>query len=95
MRSQALASNVANLDTPDYQRAEVRFEEVLQARRRTTPSLRGPETTEPTLEVGEGPPLLEDELMSLADTQMRTQLTTRALQDYFDLLRTGILGRSA
>ncbi len=40
------------------------------------------------------PPLLEDELMEIADTQMRTQLASRALHEHFARMRTGITGRS-
>lgn len=94
MRTQALADNIANLDTPGYQRETVRFEDELQALRRSTPSLRAPEDAQARYEVENGPALLEDEMMSLADTQMRTQLTSRALREHFELLRTGITGRT-
>lgn len=94
MRTQALANNIANLDTPGYQREAVHFEAELQRLRRGAPGLRAPETATPDLVVEEGPAFLEDEMMTLADTQMRTQLTARALRDYFDLLRTGIIGRA-
>lgn len=94
MRAQTLADNIANLETPGYQRETVRFEDELQARRRSTPALRTPEDVRARIDVEEGPALLEDELMSLADTQMRTQLTARALREHFDLLRTGITGRA-
>lgn len=91
-RLKSLASNVANLDTPGYNRLSVSFEDSLQRARRG-----GPDRTEGVTAqmVEEGaPPLLEDELMELADTQMRTQLATRALHEHFALLRTGITGRA-
>lgn len=94
MRTQTLANNIANLDTPDYQRESVHFEDELQRLRRGAPNIRTPEAIEPDVVVEEGPAFLEDEMMSLADTQMRTQLTSRALRDYFELLRTGIIGRA-
>ncbi len=94
MRSQALADNIANLDTPDYQRETVRFEDELQLRRRSTPSLRTPEDVQGRYEIEDAPAFLEEEMMSLADTQMRTQLTSRALREHFDILRTGITGRT-
>ena len=94
MRTQTLANNIANLDTPDYQRESVAFEEELQRMRRGGPGLRAPELARPDVVQEDGPALLEDEMMSLADTQMRTQLTSRALRDYFELLRTGIIGRA-
>lgn len=93
-RSQAVASNLANLDTPGYQRVGVTFEETLQDIRR---SLSGPRTIEdaqPRMQVDAEAPILEDEMMELADTQMRTQLATRALREHFELMSTGITGRS-
>ena len=91
LRTRTVASNVANLDTPGYQRATVSFEDALQRARRapggleTTPGAR--------VRVEDRPPLLEDEMMELADTQMRTQLATRALSEHFSLMRTSITGR--
>ena len=94
-RMQALTSNAANLDTPGYQRLSVDFEESLQqARRRVA----GPDDTSdvgPRVNVEDGPALLEDELMGLADTQARTQMASRALREHFELVRTGITGRTA
>lgn len=93
-RRQALSSNIANLDTPGYQRVSVSFEEHLQEARHEVPSLRRTDNVTARMRVEEGPPILEDELMGLADTQMRTQLTSRALREHFKLMRTGITGRS-
>ena len=89
-RLTSVSSNVANLDTPGYQRRTVGFEEALQRARRT-----GGPADAVTARMGQEarPPQLEDELMELADTQMRTQLATRALHDQFALIRTGITGR--
>lgn len=94
LRLQGLASNIANLDTPGAERTSVRFEESLQRARRSGPAGTAPDGVTAQV-VSEGsPPQLEDELMELADTQMRTQLAARALHDQFALLRTGITGRS-
>jgi flagellar basal-body rod protein FlgB len=41
-RMRALAANVANLDTPGYQRVEVAFEEQLSRARRLAPSRADP-----------------------------------------------------
>ena len=91
VRLQRLSANVANLDTPGYNRQSVTFEESLQRAHRTGTR----DASEVTARVVEEdrPPLLEDELMELADTQMRTQLATRALHEHFARLRTGITGR--
>ncbi|MDQ7040289.1 MAG: flagellar basal body protein [Rhodothermus sp.] len=93
-RLKALASNIANLDTPGYQRMSVSFEETLREVRHRIPGLRRPEEVTPRMQIEETPPILENELMELADTQLRTQLTARALRDYFDLMRTAITGRT-
>ncbi len=93
-RLRALSSNIANLDTPGYQRVSVAFEEALRKARHQVPSLRRPENVEPTMRLEATAPVLEDELMELADTQMRTQLVTRALREHFDLMRTSITGRT-
>lgn len=93
-RAKALTSNISNLDTPGYRRMSVTFEESLQEARHT---IAGPEVRSdirPHMEIEETPPVLEDELMEMADTQMRTQLAGRALREHFDLLRTGITGNA-
>ena len=90
-RLKSLSSNVANLDTPGATRQTVGFEDALQRARRT--GSRPADAVAPRLAMDDRPPQLEDELMELADTQMRTQLATRALHDQFALLRTGITGR--
>lgn len=92
-RLKALTSNLANLDTPGYQRMSVRFEEALQEARHAIPGLRDFNHIKPRMKVGETGPVLEDELMNLADTQMRTQFSTRSLREHFGMLRTGITGR--
>ncbi len=94
MRSRTVATNVANLDTPGYQRTGVAFEEALQRARRSPSGVRDPQAVAPRVEADDRPPLLEDEMMELADTQMRTQLATRALSEHFALLRAGVTGRS-
>ena len=92
-RMQALSSNVANLDTPGYQRMSVSFEETLQDVRHSVDAVHGMEDVEPRMKVEDTSPILEDELMELADTQMRTQLASRALRKHFDMMRTGITGQ--
>ena len=94
-RLRALTSNIANLDTPGYQRLYVSFEDRLQEVRHAIPGLRDVTDVDPKMQVGAEPGILEDELMNLADTQMRVQFSTKALHDHFDMIRMGIQGRSA
>ena len=93
-RMQALSSNIANLDTPGYQRLTVTFEETLQDVRHQVPSLRNESDVQAAMRVEEEGPILEEELMDLADTQMRTQMASRALHEHFGMLRTSITGRT-
>ncbi len=93
-RMQTAASNVANLDTPGYQRMTVSFEDALQDARRSVAGPRIADDIEPRVVVEDGAPILEDEMMDLADTQMRTQLASRALQGHFNKMRIGITGRT-
>jgi flagellar basal-body rod protein FlgB len=91
-RRRALSGNLANIDTPGYDRASVSFEGELREAR---DSPLGTEQSEVEAEVvvEDEKPVLENELMALSDTQMRTQHAARALSHHFDLMRTGITGR--
>jgi flagellar basal-body rod protein FlgB len=94
LRQKAIASNVANVDTPGYKRLEVPFEEQLQKAQNSGGGGIDMSKIQPSLqETGEAP-LLEDEMMTLADTQIRAQLVTRSLRHNFQLLRAGITGRN-
>jgi len=93
-RMQALSSNLANLDTPDYQRMSVSFEEALQDVRHRVAGSRSEADITPRMQVEDDAPVLEDELMDLADTQMRTQLVARALHEHFGMMRMTITGRT-
>jgi flagellar basal-body rod protein FlgB len=92
-RRRALSSNLSNLDTPEYDRLSVSFEDELRKARGPGGIQAEGDVTGRT-EVEDGPPILEDELMTLADTQMRTQFASRALREHYSLMRTGITGRS-
>lgn len=92
-RMKALSSNLANLDTPGYQRLSVSFEEKLQEVRHAIPGQRDVLDVRARMQVHEDVPIIEDELMNLADVQMRTQFSTRALHEHFDTIRMGITGR--
>lgn len=94
-RLKALSSNLANLDTPGYQKLSVDFEETLQENRHAIPGIRGATSVEPRMQVEDTPATLETELMNLADTQMRMQFSTRALHDHFEMIKSGITGRVA
>ncbi len=89
LRQKAIAANVANLDTPGYKRKEVSFEDQLQ--QADALHLKGMASkVEPRMIEEDRSPQLEDEMMTLADTQMRVQLTTRALRHSFQMIQTSI-----
>lgn len=91
LRQKITSANIANADTPGYKRSEVRFEDQLQQAQATKKSGAG---ITPTIEVTEENVILEDEMIEMADTQMRVQLVSRSIRHHFDLLRTGITGLS-
>jgi flagellar basal-body rod protein FlgB len=94
-RTQAVSSNIANMDTPGYQRLSVSFEDHLQEARHSITGATRMSEVQPKMNIEDAPPIIENELMELADTQMRTQMATRALREHFETLRIGITGRSA
>lgn len=94
LRQKAIASNVANIDTPGYKRIEVPFEEQLRKAQQMQSSARDFNEMEPQLKELDEAPLLEDEMLTLADTQIRAQLVTRSLRHSFQLLKAGITGRN-
>ena len=93
-RLKAMATNLANMDTPGYQRMRVSFEDTLQEVRHEIPGLRHTTEVRPKMRVDNTRPILEDELMNLADTQMRAQFSTKTLHDHFMMIQSGITGRN-
>jgi len=91
LRQRITASNIANADTPGYNRNEVRFEDELQ-QVRIRDSGRALHEVTPSIELTDQPVVLEDELLEMSDTQIRVNLVTRSLRHHFDMLRTGITG---
>ena len=94
LRQKAIASNVANIDTPGYGRLEVNFEEQLQKAQEMQSGSGNISDIDVRINQTEEQPLLEDEMMTLADTQIRAQLVTRSLRHSFQLLKAGIVGRN-
>lgn len=87
LRQRITSSNIANVDTPGYRRHTVEFESALQEARESGKAMH--EVNPHIKETNEGV-VLENELLEMADTQMRVQLVTRSLRHYFDTLQTGI-----
>lgn len=94
LRQKITASNIANIDTPGYKKTAVSFEKELQRVEEMPIRSNTPANVEPRIIQTDETPVLEDEMMTMADTQMRVQLVTRALKENFDQLRSGITGQS-
>ncbi|WP_189078489.1 flagellar basal body rod protein FlgB [Mangrovihabitans endophyticus] len=95
-RQSAIADNIANIETPGYQARKVKFEESLAHAVRTgaapsgvTPSVQ--RSLEPTRLNGSNVNL-DQETLSHLDTTMRYQLTLRALDHEYGMLRDAIKG---
>lgn len=91
LRQRVTAANIANIDTPDYSRKEVRFEDEL-GKVREREGLSGMTGVTPSVGLTDQPVELEDELIEMADTQIRVNLVTRNIRHHFELLRNGITG---
>lgn len=95
MRLGAIASNIANAETPGYRRRDVAFEAALERALRdgermpdpvlyVDPTIRGPK--------GTGVDLVQ-EMAALARTQLRYDVVTRAASAYLSMLRLAAGGR--
>jgi flagellar basal-body rod protein FlgB len=95
-RHTAIADNIANIETPGYQARKVKFEEALSSAvaHGAAPSSVAPSvqtSLEPTRLNGSNVNL-DEETLSHIDTTMRYQLTMRALDSKYGLLRDAIKG---
>jgi flagellar basal-body rod protein FlgB len=95
-RQTAIADNIANIETPGYQARKVKFEEALsaaaahgQSPTSVTPSVHN--SLEPTRLNGSNVNL-DEETLSHIDTTMRYQLTLRAVDSKYGMLRDAIRG---
>jgi flagellar basal-body rod protein FlgB len=95
-RQTAIADNIANIETPGYQARKVKFEEALSSAVKNgrspasvTPSVQN--SLEPTRLNGSNVNL-DEETLSHIDTTMRYQLTLRALDGKYSLIRDAIKG---
>jgi flagellar basal-body rod protein FlgB len=95
-RQNAIANNIANIETPGYQARKVEFEEALrgavskgQSPLGVKPSVEN--SLEPTRLNGSNVNL-DEETLSHIDTTMRYQLTLRALDSKYGMMRDAIKG---
>jgi len=95
-RQSAIANNIANIETPGYRARKVEFEEALRGAvaKGMSPLGVAPQTRsslEPTRLNGNNVNL-DEETLSHIDTTMRYQLTLRALDTKYSMLREAIKG---
>ncbi len=111
-RQNAISNNIANIDTPGYQRQEARFETALQqqigggsAQLKTTDArhiavggrLAGQLGVDPaqlltSSRMDQNNVSIDQEMTSLADTQMRFQAASEALTTKLSILKQVIAG---
>jgi flagellar basal-body rod protein FlgB len=98
MRQQAIAHNIANVNTPGYQRASVSFEARMASvtaglPRGAVPSLADLSSMRPTLEFADaanGAVQLDEEMTDLSETVLHQQALLKALNKQFELLGMAI-----
>jgi flagellar basal-body rod protein FlgB len=95
-RQTAIADNIANIETPGYQARKVKFEEALSS---AVAHGRSPSTVQPSVQNSLEPTRLngsnvnlDQETLSHIDTTMRYQLSIRALDGKYSLIRDAIKG---
>ena len=91
LRQKVTSTNIANADNPNYKKHEVVFEDELQ-KAQGSEGARGMKQVEPVILETDQNVVLEDEMLEMADTQIRVQMVTRSLRHHFEMLRNGITG---
>ena len=95
-RGRAIASNIANLETPNYLAVQVSFEDSMRAALRTGRPERTEVSTARSLaatRLNGNNVNIDFELMASAENVLRSKLVVQALNDKYALLRTGITGQ--
>jgi flagellar basal-body rod protein FlgB len=95
-RQNAIANNIANIETPGFKARKVKFEEALSS---AVSNGISPSTVAPSVQTSLEPTRLngnnvnlDQETLSHIDTTMRYQLTLRALDGKYGLIRDAIKG---
>lgn len=96
-RQRAIASNVANIETPNYRATRVNFEDSLRAALAndsdpTSAAVSTERSAAPTRLNGNNVNM-DVELVEQTETLLRTQLVVQALNHKYSMLRTAIVGQ--
>lgn len=92
LRQKAISSNIANMDTPGYKSQEVSFEDQLRQAQKMGTSV-DTDRIEPSTHQTESKPVMENELMKLADNQIRFNFAARAMNISGSLLKNAVRER--
>lgn len=93
LRQRMTAANIANIDTAGFQKLEVRFEDELR-RAQANGGIKAMSRVTASIVQSAQPMEIENEMLEMADTQIRVQMVTRSLRHHFDMLRIGITGNN-
>lgn len=91
LRQKITAANIANADTPGYNKRSVSFESELQNAQQSQ-GVAGMKNVTPTIIETSEKVILEDEMIEMTDTQIRVQMVARSLRHHFSLLKNSITG---
>lgn len=96
-RQRAIASNVANIETPNYRATRVNFEDSLRAALRSGGDPQeaniGVERSNAATRMNGNNVNMDIELVEQTETLLRTQLVVQALNHKYSMLRTAITGQ--
>ena len=94
MRQQAIAHNIANANTPGYQRMGVSFEaqvaQLMDQQKAGTPTLPMAALRPEFVSIGQEPVSLDTEMASLAENTLHHQALLKALSKQMSLVSTAI-----
>jgi flagellar basal-body rod protein FlgB len=104
LKNKVIASNIANIETPNYRRVDVAFEKELnQAIEQSTSDVNLSENVkgvEPQIEIDKSKALasgannvdIDEEMAELAKNQLRFQMAARLMSQTFQLIDKSITG---
>ena len=93
LRNRVTSMNIANIETPGYTRKQVEFEESLAQALRDSQAQGSAASIDVSVSETDVKPILEEELLMLADTQARAHLLLRDIRHRFSMMQSAIRAR--
>lgn len=93
LRNRVTSMNIANIETPGYNRKQVEFEDSLAQALRNSESQGASASLDVSVTESDVTPILEEELLMLADTQARAHLLLRDIRHRFSMMQSAIRAR--